>query len=360
MKMIAFVPLLVSALLAVLLIVGFLREAEPITAVNPVFCPTTEPVATPTPDGGPTYTPTVTHTPCFIKLTSTPTVTPTPTPTPGGPAMSLRVDASQTIKCDGGDVPGEVCVPIDAKFDVIVVADAIPISGYFLTQAWVDYGNTGLVHKKNTYTVWPDAYQGKCLDAQDVDNYGAFAGCLNAPILPYPASFHVGDLFSFSLTCAVAGSHALNIVPSGQPPAGINGALFTETTTYQDFVPAVSGMQVTCIPNQDTDGDGCSDARENGTDETLGGLRNYLDPNDYFDVLGPGQSLTLDGVIDLPNDILGVIQHFSPQGQPPYDVRFDRGVTIGANHWERDAPDGVIDLPNDILGVIQQFGHNCV
>ena len=110
----------------------------------------------------------------------------------------------------------------------------------------------------------------------------------------------------------------------------------------------------------DTDGDGCSDQAENGSDETLGGLRNYLDPNDYYDVLGPGGSLTLDGVIDLPNDILGVIQHFSPQGQPPYEVRFDRGVTIGANHWERDAPDGVIDLPNDILGVIQQFGHNCV
>ena len=95
-------------------------------------------------------------------------------------------------------------------------------------------------------------------------------------------------------------------------------------------------------------------------DETLGGLRNYVDPNDYFDVYGAGQSLVHDGVIDLPNDILGVIQHFAPTGAAPYDVRFDRGLTIGANHWERDAPDGVIDLPNDILGVIKQFGHNCV
>ena len=83
-------------------------------------------------------------------------------------------------------------------------------------------------------------------------------------------------------------------------------------------------------------------------------------PNDYYDVYGPGQSLTLDGVIDLPNDILGVIQHFSPQGAPPYDVRFDRGPQIGANVWNMGPPDGVIDLPNDILGVIDQVFHSCL
>ena len=65
-------------------------------------------------------------------------------------------------------------------------------------------------------------------------------------------------------------------------------------------------------------------------------------------------------VIGLPNDILGVIQHFAPQGQPPYDVRFDRGPQTGANVWNMGPPDGVIDLPNDILGIILQFQHNCV
>ncbi|MCH8160268.1 MAG: hypothetical protein IIB88_00070, partial [Chloroflexi bacterium] len=112
----------------------------------------------------------------------------------------------------------------------------------------------------------------------------------------------------------------------------------------------------------DTDGDGCPDARENRpkAQANEGGGRDFLDPNDYYDVYGPGQSLTLDGVIDLPNDILGVIQHFAPQGLPPYDVRFDRGPTRdGENHWKREGPDGVIDLPNDILGIILQFQHNC-
>ncbi len=109
----------------------------------------------------------------------------------------------------------------------------------------------------------------------------------------------------------------------------------------------------------DTDGDGCSDQRENGPDETLGGQRDYKDPNDYYDVLGAGASLVHDGVIDLPNDILGVILHFAPTGAPPYDVRFDRGPQTGANVWNMGPPDGVVDLPNDILGVILQFQHNC-
>jgi len=27
--------------------------------------------------------------------------------------------------------------------------------------------------------------------------------------------------------------------------------------------------------------------------------------------------------------------------------------------WDMTAPDGVIDLPNELLGVIQQLGHSC-
>ena len=73
---------------------------------------------------------------------------------------------------------------------------------------------------------------------------------------------------------------------------------------------------------------------------------------------GPGGG-PKDGLIDLPNDILGVIQHFAPTGGAPYDVQFDRGPVVGMYVWSMSAPDGVIDLPNDILGVIRQFDHNC-
>lgn len=108
----------------------------------------------------------------------------------------------------------------------------------------------------------------------------------------------------------------------------------------------------------DTDGDGCNDGQESGPDEKLGGLRDYLNPWDFYDVAGGGGGPP-DQIIDLPNDILSVIQHFSPSGAPPYDAAFDRGPSTGPNVWNMSAPDGAIDLPNDILGVILQFGHSC-
>ncbi|MCI0776534.1 MAG: hypothetical protein J4N95_00005 [Chloroflexi bacterium] len=107
-------------------------------------------------------------------------------------------------------------------------------------------------------------------------------------------------------------------------------------------------------PFVDTDGDGCTDLRELGLDERSGGQRDPTNPWDFYDT-------NSDGIVDLANDILGVILSFSPEGQPPYDVQFDRGPWTGPNSWnETQGPDGVIDLPNDILGVIQQFGHSCV
>ena len=372
MKTRAFLPLFITASLAVLLLVGFLTKAEPITAVNPVPCPTLVPVATATPDGGPTYTATVTFTPCLIKLTSTPTPTPTitPTPLPMGGAMSLRIDASQQALCSGGPVAGEVCVFLGQKFDVIVVADEIPAAGYILAQVWIDYDNQGLVHKKNTQTQWPDCGLPTFLVGQDEANNGAYAGCLTG-LIERPPSFHIGDLYSFSLTCTTgASSSQLELIPVNVAPAGTIGALYVEFGTKQQLVPALSGLTVNCVPAGghklphpgDTDGDGCSDWQENLSDETMGGQRNWKNRWDFYDVAGspgPPQNGAPDGIVDLPNDILGVIQHH-PSGDLGYDAQFDRGPWTGPNSWnETQGPDGVIDLPNDILGVILQFNHNC-
>ena len=101
----------------------------------------------------------------------------------------------------------------------------------------------------------------------------------------------------------------------------------------------------------DWDGDGCRNGREYTFGVLPGTWRNPLDSEDYYDV-----SIPKDGVIDLPNDILGVINHFAPGGLPPYDVYFDRGsVRIGPYFWNHGPRDGVIDLPNDILSVTNQF-----
>ena len=103
----------------------------------------------------------------------------------------------------------------------------------------------------------------------------------------------------------------------------------------------------------DQDDDGVPTEREL-MDDIACGRRDPYNKNDYYDV-----SIPRDGVIDLPNDILGVILHFAPGGYPPGDENWDRPpVMVGAgagSTWNRGSPDGVIDLPNDILGVILQF-----
>ncbi len=107
----------------------------------------------------------------------------------------------------------------------------------------------------------------------------------------------------------------------------------------------------------DWDNDGCSDWNEMGTDKTSGGKRDPFNPYDFYDVAG--NAGPPDGEIDLFLDILGVILHYSLDGSPPYDVRFDRGTSVGPNSWNMTGPDGSIDLFVDILGVIVQYGHDC-
>ena len=66
-----------------------------------------------------------------------------------------------------------------------------------------------------------------------------------------------------------------------------------------------------------------------------------------------------DRQVDLFNDIVSVMEHYSPMGNLPYDVWYDRGPSEGPNQWNMTAPDGKIDLFNDIVGVVNQFGHDC-
>ncbi|OGO52082.1 MAG: hypothetical protein A2148_09595 [Chloroflexi bacterium RBG_16_68_14] len=107
----------------------------------------------------------------------------------------------------------------------------------------------------------------------------------------------------------------------------------------------------------DHDGEGCIDGAEVQTasgSERTGGLRNPLNPWDYYDTNG-------DKYIDAPNDILQVKLRYSANPALPYDARYDRGVAKqGAQYsWQRTGPDGRIDGPNDILSVMLQYHHDC-
>ena len=123
-------------------------------------------------------------------------------------------------------------------------------------------------------------------------------------------------------------------------------------------MPQVNSLTIKCYVPIDSDGDGCLDVQENGLDEKYGGMRDYSNPWDFYDVAGLSGP-TPDGVVDLLFDILGVIQHYSPSGAAPYDIHYDRGPSSGPYPWSMTAPDGGIDLLNDILGVIRQYSHSC-
>ena len=124
-------------------------------------------------------------------------------------------------------------------------------------------------------------------------------------------------------------------------------------------------------PPGDTDGDGCSDAQENGPDEVLGGRRDYANFWDFYDT--PDGTNVRNKMIDLFGDVFAVALRFGATGDPNgdplagpilappvYHTAFDRSSPPpGGDPWDTQAADGTIDLFNDIFGVAFQFGHNC-
>ena len=148
---------------------------------------------------------------------------------------------------------------------------------------------------------------------------------------------------------SVAGNYDISLVCLSPPCAPPNPAPTPTPTPTKQPEPG------------DTDGDGCSDQRENGPDQFEGGRRNYLYEWDYYDVNG-------DGGINIPGDILPVAGAFG-SNDPDYTPQKDRspGPPPGVDpddpdnneRWDLGPPDGVINIPDDILGVAFQFGHNC-
>ncbi len=114
-------------------------------------------------------------------------------------------------------------------------------------------------------------------------------------------------------------------------------------------------------PTGDTDGDGCTDAQENGPDERLGGRRDYLNYWDFFDMNGDGAVSFLDFLL--------LVQRFGAEGDPEidplsapppapeYHTRFDRTLA-GKEPWSLGPPDGAIGF-GDFLALVGQFGHSC-
>jgi hypothetical protein len=123
----------------------------------------------------------------------------------------------------------------------------------------------------------------------------------------------------------------------------------------------------------DTDLDGCTDDRELGTTQALGGARNPVIHWDFFDVPTP-PSLTRNQAISV-GDISAVVARFGssrpggptikanylvealypPPAPPAYHAGYDRTVAGPLS----GPPDGAISV-QDIARVVAQFGHSCL
>lgn len=108
---------------------------------------------------------------------------------------------------------------------------------------------------------------------------------------------------------------------------------------------------------RDTDGDGCTDVQELGSNEGLGGRRDLLNPWDFFDTPPKDRAVSIV-------DITRIVQRFGTvEGGPPsssgftYDRAFDRTL-LGPNVWNLGPPNGSITI-QDITLAVNQFGHNC-
>jgi hypothetical protein len=120
--------------------------------------------------------------------------------------------------------------------------------------------------------------------------------------------------------------------------------------TREDYDGIIDGDGCHDSPGDDYDHDGCSDEREAGQDEKLGGRRDPTNPWDYFNPSGDR--------INRVDDVLLVVQHyFNDLGSPGYESRFDRTFQ-GPRLWNSGPPDGLIRV-DDVLNIVHQYGNDC-
>jgi hypothetical protein len=120
--------------------------------------------------------------------------------------------------------------------------------------------------------------------------------------------------------------------------------------TYQALPALVLGAFPAVVPSADTDGDGCPDADEEGSDEQQGGQRNYMNPWDYFNPTQDGENRV--------DDVLAVVlEYFNDAPIGEYSSLTDRTYE-GPNAWNLNDPNGQQRV-DDILAAVKSYFHDC-
>jgi hypothetical protein len=167
------------------------------------------------------------------------------------------------------------------------------------------------------------------------------------------------------------GTPTASRTPTPCAPEGCPTRTPTRTPTPTLVKPGrdADGDTIRDADDADDDNDGCTDLREVGVNEALGGRRN---PYYFWDVMDQftGSQAGRNGSITV-GDIGAVVSRFGTTGDPGgdpfatppdatgYHTSADRNASFpGMDLWDLRPPDGNITV-GDIGAVVAQFGHHC-
>ena len=272
----------------------------------------------------------------------------------GGPALDFSIGVNTlggsmmaADTCSSCGTPTDVCnVRAGSEFIVRSYLNGLPpelSAGYEGQETILQYNgvtlNTNLPLKERVDVfVWPPCDLPGILERGDI--VGAACVTSDGP------QMYLGPVAEVHFLCTASGTVTMK---HG------NGNTGASDSTGGYFEPGGDeSLTVNCLSPQaypvDTDGDGCPDMKEEGMMVSLGGMRDFLNPWDYFNP-------THDGKNRVDDILQTVYQFFIDQGNPYYTQDTDRTL-IGPMLWNLGPPDGT-QRSQDILLANKQFFHDC-
>jgi hypothetical protein len=252
----------------------------------------------------------------------------------GSPVPPQPPPPPQCIDQDGD----AVCDKIDPDDDNDGMPDKVEAS-YGTDPLDADSDDDGLsdgaeVNTHGTDPLDPDSDDDGLSDGEEVGTYGT------SPLLPDTEADGMPDPFEVArLSC-------------GLDPLADDGSGDADADAFSNLGEYGYGTEP-CLA--DSDQDGCLDGAEMQTSagsETEGGLRDPLNPWDYFNPTQDGQNRA--------DDMLVVVQHYGADagvGDPRYSTEYDR-TYLGPNVWNLGPPNGHVRV-DDILAQTRQYYHDC-
>jgi len=310
----------------------------------------------------------------------------------GTPTMQFRVESGAST-CTPMVNPTACTVPGTGTFQLAVTVTAFPpdpdgpplgmpcttgcaTAGYAAMTTDIDWTGTGLVYKPTTDQTAEVLLPGGTLAKRLIISATRVQhGSLSAGSGATPSTFK-GVVISLRFNCtSTASTNVITLNPAS--PLNPGGAALSDS--FATVYPLSDSITINCVSaSLDTDGDGCTDLREMGTNPMQGGQRNHNYFWDFYDT--PDANNMRDRVITTTGDLLRVARRIGANdamgtalinrnsdplaGPPPplpgYHPAFDRSWRIGPNQWDLGPPDGTITVITDLLGVARQMAHNCL